>query len=109
MITETQLKLYEKQSEILKAVDHPVRLAVIDYLRGGEMCVCDIAEHVNSERSNVSKHLSLMVSAGVLESRKDGLKVFYKIKRNCILNFIDCINNCIIAEITQDAELIKLI
>jgi ArsR family transcriptional regulator len=69
--------LYEKQAEIAKAIAHPLRIAVIDFLKDGERCVCDIAEHVGSERSNVSRHLAVMVNAGVLSCRKEGLKVFY--------------------------------
>ncbi|MGE5294747.1 MAG: ArsR/SmtB family transcription factor, partial [Solirubrobacterales bacterium] len=40
--------LYERQAEIAKAVAHPLRVAVIDFLRDGEKCVCDIAEQIGS-------------------------------------------------------------
>ena len=58
--------LFEKQAEIAKAVAHPLRIAIVDFLKDGEKCVCDIAEHIGSERSNVSRHLSVMVKAGIL-------------------------------------------
>jgi len=83
--------LFEKQAEIAKAVAHPLRIAVIDYLKDGEECVCDIAEHVGSERSNVSRHLGVMVKAGILSCRKDGLKVFYKLHTPCIVDFLGCV------------------
>ena len=67
--------LFEKQAEVAKAIAHPLRIAIIDFLRDGEQCVCDIAEHIGSERSNVSRHLAVMVNAGVLDYRKEGLKV----------------------------------
>jgi len=82
--------LYERQAEIAKAVAHPVRIAVIDFLKDGEKCVCDIAEHVGSERSNVSRHLSVMVNAGVLSSHKEGLKVFYGLRTRCVIDFLGC-------------------
>ena len=82
--------LFEKQAEIAKAVAHPLRIAVIDFLKDGEKCVCDIAEHVASERSNVSRHLSVMVKAGVLSCRKDGLKVFYTLRTPCVVEFLGC-------------------
>lgn len=85
--------LFEKQAEIAKAVAHPLRVAVVDFLKDGERCVCDIAEQVGSERSNVSRHLSVMVSAGVLTYRKDGLKVFYKLRTPCIVDFLACVTN----------------
>ena len=101
--------LFEKQGEIIKAVAHPLRIAVVDYLRDGEQCVCDIAEYVSSERSNVSRHLSMMVSAGILESRKQGLKVMYKIKTPCILKFFDCITEVLRQQIKDVEELSKAI
>ncbi len=82
--------LYEKQAEIAKAIAHPLRIAVIDFLRDGEKCVCDIAEHVESERSNVSRHFAVMVNAGVLSCRKEGLKVFYCLRTPCVVDFLGC-------------------
>jgi len=87
--------LFEKQAEIAKAVAHPLRMAVIDYLRDGEQCVCDIAQAVGSERSNVSRHLTVMVNAGVLTYRKEGLKVFYSLRTPCVLKFLACVTQVI--------------
>ena len=67
----------------------------------------DIAEFVNSERSNVSKHLSVMVKAGVLSSRKDGLKVIYTLKRPCIFRFLGCITECLQQQHMEDEEVLK--
>ena len=83
--------LFEKQAEIAKAVAHPLRIAVLDFLKDGEECVCDIAEHVGSERSNVSRHLGVMVKAGILSCRKDGLKVFYQLRTPCVADFLGCV------------------
>jgi DNA-binding transcriptional ArsR family regulator len=81
---------YALQAEVIQALAHPIRLAIVDLLRGGEVCVCDIAAAVGAERSNVSRHLALMLSAGVLQTRKDGLKVYYSLRTPCILGFMDC-------------------
>lgn len=87
--------IYEQQAEVAKAIAHPIRMAILDFLRGGEQCVCDIAEAVGSERSNVSRHLGIMVSAGVLTSEKRGLKVIYSIRTPCVIRFIDCLGDCL--------------
>ncbi len=87
----TKALLFERQAEIAKAVAHPLRMAVIDFLKDGEKCVCDIAEQVGSERSNVSRHLSVMVHAGVLSCRKEGLKVFYSLRTPCVAEFLSCV------------------
>jgi len=100
MLDKKKLLLFEKQAEIAKAVAHPLRIAVVNFLKDGEQCVCDIAEHVGAERSNVSRHLSVMVNAGVLEYRKEGLKVIYRLKCVCILDFFSCVT----AVLKQQAE-----
>ena len=107
MGTRKSQLMFDKQAEIVKALAHPIRIAVVDFLRDGPQCVCDIAEHVGSERSNVSRHLSVMTSAGVLENYKDGLKVIYKLKRPCILDFFSCIKRCVIEQARDDQKLLK--
>ncbi len=92
MLSKRKQLLFEKQAEIAKAIAHPLRIAVVNFLKDGEQCVCDIAEHVGSERSNVSRHLSVMVNAGLLEYRKEGLKVIYRLKCACIVDFFSCVS-----------------
>jgi ArsR family transcriptional regulator len=84
-------KLYELKAEIIQAAAHPIRLAIIDFLVDGEQCVCDIVDYVDAQRSNVSRHLSVMLKAGVVESRKDGLKMMYSLKTPCIVKFLGCV------------------
>lgn len=101
------MQLYEKQADIAKAIAHPVRVAVLEFVKDGEQCVCDIAAAVGSERSNLSKHLSLMVNAGVLASRKDGLKVMYRIKTPCVLKFLDCLRECLKEQAAEQQKLLE--
>ena len=100
------MKIYEKQADIAKSIAHPIRVAVLDFLKTGEQCVCDIAAAVDTERSNLSKHLSVMVSAGVLTSRKEGLKVFYKIKTPCVLKFLGCLKDCLKEQMAEQQKLL---
>ncbi len=100
-------QILEKQAAIAKAIAHPIRIAVLEYLKPGEQCVCDIAEAVGTERTNLSKHLSVMTAAGVLTSRKDGLKVMYRVKTPCLLGFLDCIKECLIEQATEQQKLLE--
>ena len=106
MLNAEKRLLFEKQAEIAKAIAHPLRIAVVDFLKDGEQCVCDIAEHIGSERSNVSRHLSVMVNAGILEYRKEGLKVIYKLKTPCILDFFSCTTACLRQQIKDGERLL---
>ncbi|MHC4580436.1 MAG: ArsR/SmtB family transcription factor [Planctomycetota bacterium] len=98
---------YEKQAEIAKAIGHPLRIAIIDFLKDGEQCVCDIAQHVGSERSNISRHLSVMVRAGILGYRKEGLKVIYRLRTPCILDFFSCVAVVIKQQARESERLLK--
>ena len=109
MLSRKKLLLFEKQAGIAKAIAHPLRIAIVDFLKDGEQCVCDIAKHIDSERSNVSRHLSVMVNVGVLECRKDGLKVIYKLKTPCVLKFFSCITSVLREQIKDSKELLSVL
>ncbi|MGQ9653903.1 MAG: ArsR/SmtB family transcription factor [Thermodesulfobacteriota bacterium] len=73
-------RYYEKKAAILKALAQPTRLRILDMLKAGERCVCEMYPELGQEQPNISKHLGLMKQAGILESRKEGLRVIYWIK-----------------------------
>jgi ArsR family transcriptional regulator len=106
MIDKKKAALFERQAEIAKAVAHPLRMAVLDFLRDGERCVCEIAGHVGSERSNVSRHLAVMVRAGVLGCRKDGLKVYYRLKTPCVAEFLSCVTGVLKRQARENEKLL---
>jgi len=106
MLSKRKQLLFEKQAEIAKAIAHPLRIAVVNFLKDGEQCVCDIAEHIGSERSNVSRHLSVMSNAGLLEYRKEGLKVIYKLKTPCILDFFSCVSRVLKQQVKDNKLLL---
>ena len=106
MLTKKKQLLFEKQAEIAKAIAHPLRIAIIDFLKDGQQCVCDIAEYVGSERSNVSRHLSVMVNANILDYRKEGLKVIYRLKTPCILDFFACVTGVLKQQAKDNQKLL---
>lgn len=80
---------HDFQAEILKAIAQETRLSILELLRDGERCVCEIFPAISQEQSNVSRHLNVMQKAGILTRRKDGLKIFYAIKHPEALAIID--------------------
>ena len=107
MLSKKKQRIFEKQAQITKAIAHPLRIAILDFLKDGPQCVCDIADHIGSERSNVSRHLSVMTNAGVLASRKEGLKVIYTLKTPCILDFFSCISGVLKQQAKENQRLLK--
>ena len=106
MLNKKKQLLFEKQAEVAKAIAHPLRIAIVDFLKDGERCVCDISKCVGSERSNVSRHLSVMVSAGVLEYHKEGLKVIYRLKTPCALEFLSCVTRVLRQQVKDSEKLL---
>lgn len=82
---------YLERSKILKALAHPVRLFMVDELSKGEHCVCELKDLVELDMSTVSKHLSVLKVAGIVDDDKRGLQVFYKLKRPCVTRFFACL------------------
>jgi ArsR family transcriptional regulator len=100
-------ELIEFRAEILKALAQPTRLKIIDFLRDGERCVCEIFPAISEEQSNTSRHLNMMMSAGVLSRRKDGLKIYYAIKHQEIFQVIDIVTGIVKQDISSRHKLLK--
>jgi DNA-binding transcriptional ArsR family regulator len=90
--TATNDSVLKRRAQVIKAMAHPSRMAMLEALREGEKCVCELQRIVGSDMSTVSKHLSVMRSAGLLEDRKAGLNVHYRLRVPCVLRFLDCVD-----------------
>jgi len=75
---ELKQKLYEKQADLFKALAHPLRLSIVAFLKDGEKCVCEIVENIPAERSNISRHLSVLKQVGFVMDEKRGKQVFIR-------------------------------
>jgi len=95
------------KAEILAAAGNPIRLAIIEFLANGEQCVCDIARHVGANRSNVSRHLAILLKAGIVENRKVGLRVLYTLKTPCVASFLTCVTNVLRERAERDSKLLR--
>ena len=94
------------QAEILKTLGQPTRLKIIDLLRDGERCVCEIFPAICEEQSNTSRHLNLMVSSGILFRRKEGVKIFYAVKHSEIFAIVDLAARIMTEDITGRHKLL---
>ena len=98
---ERDRKRCELQAGVLKALAHPIRLAIIQFLEKEERCVCDIVAYVGTSSSNVSKHLGVMKNVGILSDRKEGLSVYYRLNMPCALNFFRCIREIMEKQLSE--------
>ena len=69
----------DRASRSLKAMSHPLRLKILCTLRDQEVSVQDIVDNVGTSQSNISQHLAILRDKGILASRKDANRVFYRV------------------------------
>jgi len=84
-------KFFEAKAAVLKALAHPTRLWMVEHLESGEKCVCEFAELIDADFSTVSKHLTVLKQAGIVQDDKRGKQVYYSLKVPCVLNFMHCV------------------
>jgi len=90
MTAATHLE-YREKARIIKALAHPSRLFIVDELSRGERCVAELTAMIGVEMPTVSRHLSQLKNAGIVEDEKRGAQVFYKLRVPCVLNFFRCV------------------
>jgi ArsR family transcriptional regulator len=83
------------QADVVKALGHPLRIEIVNYLKGRERSVSQIIEHFKVDASVVSRQLAILKRAGILGSRKSGLSVYYRVAMACIPGFLNCIGRAI--------------
>jgi ArsR family transcriptional regulator len=81
----------EIRSRIIKAMSHPVRLMIIDFLKDGEAPFSKINSLFDSDKSTVSKHLLVLKEAGIVSSRKSGADMIYTLVVPCVIDFFGCV------------------
>ncbi len=101
-----QKRMFKLMADVIAAAGHEIRLAILDFLKDGEQCVCDIAEHVEANRSNVSRHLAVMLNAGLVSQRKDGLKMMYSLRTPCILSITKCVTGVLRDRARETSEIL---
>jgi DNA-binding transcriptional ArsR family regulator len=101
--------LVELESNFLKAIGQPTRLKILYFLKEGEQCQCKIIPFMKEDQSNISRHLSHMRDMGILESRREGISVFYKIKDKRIFRLLSLVDQVIKAEIDDRTKRAKVL
>ena len=77
------------KAKIFNALSDPVRLEIIEFLRDGEKCVCEIIPHVNLIQPLVSRHLKILKDCGLVKDRKDGNRRLYSVTDPRIFEVVD--------------------
>lgn len=97
----------QKRLNVCKAVANSARLNILDLLRDGEKCVCEMIPTLEMEQSNVSQHLNILKNAGIVNSRREGQHVLYKVRNEKIFDVMDALDGMLMDELEEASELLK--
>jgi len=100
-------RVLELKAEILKALAQPTRLKILELLRNGEKCICEIVPAINGEQSNISRHISLMQKSHLVTTRKDGVKVMVKVSDPRVFEILDSIALLLKKQIIETGKLVQ--
>jgi len=95
------------KSEVLKALAQPTRLKILECIRGGEKCICEIVPEINGEQSNISRHISVMQKSHLITTRKDGVKVMVKVRDPRIFTILDQLTAFLKTQMQEQSRLIR--
>lgn len=84
------LQTYGREAAAFKALGHPTRLFIAHQLGKRDTCVCELADMVGDDISTISRHLSVLRAAGIVDSVRNGNQIIYRLKLRCVLNLSVC-------------------
>ena len=85
-------RVIEMKAEVLKVLAQSTRLKILEFLRNGEKCICEIVPAINGEQSNISHHISLMQKSHLVTTQKDGVRVMVKVADQRIFEILDSVS-----------------
>ena len=83
------------KARVFKALGHPVRLSLVERLAAGPRCVCELVPLVPGRQATTSRHLAVLVSAGVLRRWREGTRMMYALTVPCLLDALPCVERAL--------------
>lgn len=99
------MTIYEMQAEISKTIAHPLRVAIIHYLKDGEKTVNELTQTLGASQSNISQHLAIMRQRQIVKTRKEGSTVYYRVASPKIGQACDMVREVLLEQLNQRQEL----
>jgi DNA-binding transcriptional ArsR family regulator len=98
---------YASQAKLFKALTHPARLAILELLRNGEQCVCHLEAYLGVRQAYISQQLMVLREAGLVQDRRDGWNIFYRVVEPRIYAVIDAASQMTESQTTKGHAEIK--
>ncbi|MGB9699299.1 MAG: ArsR/SmtB family transcription factor [Thermodesulfobacteriota bacterium] len=104
-----QERAIQLKAEVLKALAQPTRLKILECLRDGEKCICEIVPEVNGEQSNISRHIAVMQKNHLITTRKDGVRVMVKVKSPEVFEILNKVSILLKRQLKEQRKLLATI
>lgn len=91
--------ILERAARVIRVLGHPLRLRMLEALEGGERNVTELVSTTGATQALVSQHLAILRAEGVVGSRRDGSRVYYRITEPKVHRILDCIRDCDLPEL----------
>src|SRR3989304_5769912 len=100
-------RLYKIHAEFCQTLANPKRLNIINLLSRREMQVNEIAAAMGIQKANLSQHLSVMRQKGIVATRREGVKVYYRINNSKIVQACEIIRDALHEQLSADERLVR--
>jgi ArsR family transcriptional regulator len=97
----------QAKADIFKALGHPARLLMVEALAKRPHCVCELVEMLPGTQATTSRHLDVLLKAGVVRRHKKGVRMIYELALPCLLKAMPCVTEALRRRATSQAALFK--
>jgi len=80
---------YKWQARVAKGLAHPTRIAILEILRRGEVCVCEMSPELGASQANVSQHLAVLRDSNLVVARREGMRMMYRVTDERVFRVLD--------------------
>ncbi len=98
--------LRQFKSEIFQALANPTRIAIVEFLRDGEMSAGKLIEKLGIEQANASQHLSILRARQIVVNRKVGNQVFYSIRDPALIEVLDILRRYFYSQLSRTVNML---
>lgn len=103
-VTPVPQEVTQQVAEYFSILSEPMRLRILNLLRDSEKCVQELVEATETSQANVSKHLKVMLQAGILSRRSEGTSAYYKVEDDLIFELCNLVCDRLATRIEQQAR-----
>jgi ArsR family transcriptional regulator len=102
-----QEEIQKMRAAVFNALAHPLRIKILEKLREGPCCVCNIIPCVGGEQSNVSHHLAILRKSSIVRSKKRGVEVWYEVTDSTIFDILDLMSSCVLTNLKRSKNILE--